>query len=99
MAQYINIERKVDFDMAISIKDPEADELARRLADQTGETITQALKQALRERLIRIRGRHDRTGVSGRLVAIGRRCAAHMRSPGDSPDHGDLFYDERGLPR
>jgi antitoxin VapB len=85
--------------MAISIKDPETDELARQLADQTGETITQALKQALRERLIRIAGRHRRRGVSGRLLAIGRRCAAHMQRPGDSLDHGDLFYDEQGLPR
>jgi len=85
--------------MPISIKDREADELARQLAGQTGETITQALKQALRERLIRIRGRHGRTNVSGRLLAIGRRCAAHMRSPGDALDHGDLFYDDRGLPR
>jgi antitoxin VapB len=85
--------------MAISIKDPETDELARQLADQTGETITQALKQALRERLSRVAGRRHRTGISGRLLAIGRLCASHMRQRGDSLDHGDLFYDERGLPK
>jgi antitoxin VapB len=90
---------EVDFDMAISIKDPETDELARQLAGQTGETITQALKEALRERLTRIHGRRGRTGVSARLLAIGQRCAAHMHGPGDSLDHGDLFYDERGLPK
>jgi antitoxin VapB len=85
--------------MAISIKDPETDELARKLADQTGETITQALKQALRERLARIAGRHRLAGVSVRLLTIGQRCAAHMQKAGHSLDHGDLFYDERGLPR
>jgi len=85
--------------MAISIKDHETDELARQLADRTGETITRALKQALRERLVRICGRSGRTGVSGRLLAIGQRCAAHMHEAGDSLDHGELFYDERGLPK
>jgi len=49
--------------MAISIKDPETDELPRQLADRTGETITQALKRALRERLVRIHGRSGRTGL------------------------------------
>jgi antitoxin VapB len=32
-------------------------------------------------------------------VEIGRRCAAHMRKPVSSADHGDLLYDDRGLPR
>ncbi len=85
--------------MAISIKDPETDELARRLADQTGETITQALKRALRERLVRVKGLRDRTGTASRLLAIGSRCAAHVRRPAASQDHGDFFYDERGLPK
>jgi antitoxin VapB len=85
--------------MAISIKDPETDKLARRLADQTGETITQALKKALHERLVRIAGRHDRNGLSDRLLTIGRRCADHMQGPADSLDHGELFYDEKGLPK
>ena len=85
--------------MPISIKDAETDELARMLARRTGETITEALKQALRERLARMQARRARTGVAGRLLAIGRLCAAHMGGPGNSQDHGDLFYDERGLPR
>ncbi len=40
--------------MAILIKDPEADQLIRRLADRTGESITDAVKQAVRERLERV---------------------------------------------
>lgn len=39
--------------MALNIKDPEADRLARALAAQTGETITEAVIKALRERLKR----------------------------------------------
>ena len=95
----IIIETEVEFYMAISIKDPETDGLARDLANRTGETITQALKQALRERLARIAGIDRRRGVSGRLLVIGLRCAARMQKPGDSLDHGGLFYDELGLPK
>jgi len=39
--------------MALNIKDPEALNLARQLAEQTGETITRAVTEALRERLAR----------------------------------------------
>jgi len=39
--------------MALSIKDPDADKLARALAERTGETLTEAVINALRERLER----------------------------------------------
>ena len=39
--------------MALSIKDPETDRLARELAKTTGESITEAIRAALRERLER----------------------------------------------
>jgi antitoxin VapB len=42
--------------MALSIKDPEADRLARELAAATGESLTEAVTKALRERLRVIRG-------------------------------------------
>lgn len=84
--------------MTLSIRDPEADRLAREVAALTGETITQAVKVALEERLARERDRRRRAGVA-RLLAIGERCAAHMRRPFASADHGELLYDEAGLPR
>ncbi len=37
--------------MALSIKDPEADRLARELAEATGESLTEVVVKALRERL------------------------------------------------
>ena len=40
--------------MAVLIKDEEADQLIRQLAERTGETITQAVRTAVAERLQRI---------------------------------------------
>ena len=85
--------------MALSIKDDQTDELARRLAGLTGETITIAVKEALRERLEREGRRRGKTGQAERLLEIGQRCAAHMLGPAHSLDHGDILYDEHGLPK
>lgn len=85
--------------MALSIKDRETDELARQLAEQTGESLTEAVKNALRERLERERRSGMDSGLSDRLVEIGRRCSAEMKPPFHSSDHGKLLYDEQGLPR
>ncbi len=85
--------------MALSIKDQETDDLARELAEKTGQSLTEAVKQALRERLERERRRGRESGLSDRLVEIGRRCAGQMKRPFDSADHGDHLYDEIGLPR
>ncbi|MEL4358996.1 MULTISPECIES: type II toxin-antitoxin system VapB family antitoxin [unclassified Luteococcus] len=47
--------------MPINIKDPGTDELARRLADRTGESITVAVRTAMQERMDRLEGRQHRT--------------------------------------
>ena len=85
--------------MTLSIKDPEADALARRLAEQTGESLTEAVKRALQERLERESARHPGAGLAERLLGIGRHCAAHLTPPFDSGDHASLLYDDRGLPK
>jgi antitoxin VapB len=85
--------------MPLSIEDDQTDELARRLAGLTGETITTAVKEALRERLEREGRRRGKAGRAGRLLEIGQRCAAHMPEPARSLDHGDFLYDEQGLPK
>ncbi len=49
--------------VAVLIKDPDADRLIRELAGRCGESITDAVKTAVRERLNRVpprRGRIDR---------------------------------------
>jgi hypothetical protein len=30
---------------------------------------------------------------------IGKRCAAYIKEPISSLDHGDFLYDEQGLPK
>ena len=62
--------------MALSIKNPEAERLARRLAERTGETITDAVLKALRERLQREEGRSSAQHVREELLEIAGRCAA-----------------------
>lgn len=82
--------------MTLNIKDPKARDLAQALAEETGETMTLAVIEALRERLERVqRGR--RIASADELLAIGQRCAEGLTSA--EVAHGDLLYDERGLPR
>jgi antitoxin VapB len=83
--------------MTLNIKDPEAHELARKLAKQTGETMTRAVTEALRERLARLTRTQKPEATADDLLAIGRRCAATLK--GKPVDHGSLLYDERGLPK
>jgi antitoxin VapB len=84
--------------MSLNIKSEEAHRLARQLAALTGETMTAAVINALREQLERACAKRD-SGLAGRLLAIGRDCAARLKEPYRSADHGDLLYDERGLPQ
>ena len=63
--------------MALSLKDPETDRLTRALAALTGETLTEAIRKALAERLERERVRRGHPGgLAGRIREIGEQCAA-----------------------
>ena len=84
--------------MALSLKHPEADRLAREVASRTGETLTTAVVVALRERLARLRGRSKRRSLRDELREIGRRCA-ELPTLDERPADEILDYDERGLPR
>lgn len=83
--------------MTLNIKDPEAHKLARKITEQTGETMTRAVTEALRERLSRLNKSRKSKSTAEDLLAIGRRCAATLK--GTPVDHAALLYDERGLPR
>ena len=72
--------------------------MAQELARLTGESMTAAVTQAMRERLDRVR-RERAVGLAERLLAIGKDCAAHLKEPFRTVDHGDLLYDESGFPR
>ena len=83
--------------MALSIKDPEADRLAREVAKATGETLTTAVVQSLRERLARVR-RVRGPRLSEELLKIARHCAQLPVQDRRSPEE-IIGYDEHGLPR
>ncbi|NEW87336.1 PSK operon transcription factor [Rhodopseudomonas sp. WA056] len=84
--------------MALSIKDPETERLARNLAQATGETITQATKRALEERLRRVGGQSRRAELLEDMAAIRQRWRA-MPVRDDGTADEILGYDEQGLPR
>ena len=83
--------------MTLTIKDPEAHKLARKIAKQTGETISRAITVALRERVSRLARVRNRVTTATELLAIGRRCAATLKRKPAS--HAALLYDESGLPK
>jgi len=59
--------------------------------------MTQAVTAAIRARLERVRRQRRPEATVAELLAIGHRCASTLQ---DKPvAHGDLLYDERGLPR
>lgn len=84
--------------MALSIKHLEADALARQLAALTGESLTEAVVNSLRERLRLVQGRAHAPRLEDELAAIRRRCSS---LPVLDPRGADeiLALDERGLPR
>jgi antitoxin VapB len=84
--------------MALSIKDPEAERLARTLARQTGESITTATRRALEERLRRVGNAPRRASLLEDLAASRRRWRSLPVLDGRSSED-ILGYDENGLPR
>ena len=84
--------------MSLNIKNEETHRLARELAALTGESVTTAVTEAVRERLNRLQNDHP-DALAERLLQIGKDCAIHLKEPFRSIDHADLLYDERGLPR
>jgi antitoxin VapB len=83
--------------MSLNIKDPEADTLARKLAQVTGETITEAVTVAVQERLERLRAARSRRSLADELDEIALRCAA-LPVLDERPEEEILGYDARGLP-
>ncbi len=84
--------------MVLNIKDPEADRLARELAFEAGESITEATRRALEERLNRIRARKALTTAGDGLdefIHRGRQREVLDHRPADEI----VGYDEHGLPR
>ena len=84
--------------MGISIRNPKAEELAREVAEQSGESLTQAIIHALEERLERLKGRRSATTLTEEILRISQRCSALPELDKRSPDE-ILDYDSRGVPK
>lgn len=82
--------------MAINIKDPETDALARRLAAATGERLTTAVRVAIEERWTRVNRAQQRFDRASRLNRYLER--ARQRTPVDERSVEAILYDEEGLP-
>jgi len=84
--------------MALSIRNPKAEKLARELAAESGENITQAIIQALEERLQRLRGRSKAIDLAEELMKISKRCSEIPDQDQRSPDE-ILGYGSKGVPK
>lgn len=83
--------------MALNIKSPEADRLARELTATTGESLTTAVENALRERLERERSRGRASTIARRLRALSAEL--HALPVHDARSADDIIgYDQHGLP-
>jgi antitoxin VapB len=82
--------------MALSIKTEEADRLARELADITGETLTEAVTKALRERLDRVQPRSP-VDIAQRLDRLSLEYNSYPVVDDRTADE-IIGYDENGLP-
>lgn len=86
--------------MALNIRNPEADALATELAELTGETKTEAVTRALRERLERtrrVRAMRSRRRLADEIAEIALHCSSLPRLDPRS-DEEILGYDAHGLP-
>jgi antitoxin VapB len=82
--------------VSLNIKNAETYRLVRELADATGESMTEAVTVAVRERLARVRPGIDIKHIEELIDEIHRRVP-----PGFfDVDHDELLYDdELGLPK
>lgn len=83
--------------MALSIKDPETDRLARALSEATGESLTEAIRRALQERLARETQRNARYRLETTVKRVQERLAALPVLDPRSPEEL-IGYDDHGLP-
>ena len=84
--------------MSLNIKNEETCRLVQELAELTGESLTGAVTSAVKAKLAQL---HERPKSSRfeRMMAISAETAALFKEPWKSIDHGELLYDEKGLPK
>jgi antitoxin VapB len=83
--------------MALNIRNAETEKLATAVAAMTGETKTEAVTKALKERLEKLKRRRSRRRLADELDEIARHCASLPVLDKRSDDE-IIGYDERGMP-
>jgi antitoxin VapB len=83
--------------MPISIKSEQTEMLARKLAELTGETLTEAIRASVQERYERLRRARARRSLADELNEIALRCA-RLPDVSQLSDDEILGYDESGVP-
>jgi len=84
--------------MALSIRNPRAEELVRKVAAESGENLTQAIIHALEQRLERLRGRRTISDTAQEIMKISKRCSSLPDQDQRTPEE-ILDYDQTGIPR
>ena len=84
--------------MPLNIKHAQADALARKLAEVTGQSITDVVIKALREQIQRETGRRSMRHLSDELLMISRRCSQLPDQDTRSPEE-IIGFDEHGIPK
>jgi antitoxin VapB len=81
--------------MSLNIKNEETYRLVRELAELTGESMTGAVTEAVRERLERIKSDFQ----TGDIIDLAREIRERLPPGYLDVEHGDLLYDDKGLPK
>jgi antitoxin VapB len=82
--------------MALSIKNAQAERLAKELARESGTTVTSSVIDALEHALLRVRGRKTAPSVRDAILEVSERCAALPDLDTRTPEE-ILGYDQRGV--
>ena len=85
----------------LNIKSDEAYQLASRLAELTGQSLTMAVTDALRHRVQATETEREQEAMVRDLLAIGAEIKAELDKAGGDPitsNHDWLYDDESGLP-
>lgn len=85
--------------MSLNIKNEETHQMASELAQITGQTMTQAVTEAIRRTLEEEKRKRGREGLAKRILEIGRRAAPYVDDSLTSSNIGDHLYDDEGLPK
>lgn len=83
--------------MPISIRNPKAEQLAREVAAESGENLTQAIIHALEERLEKLKGRKTAEDLVEEIMKISERCSGLPQLDARTPEE-ILGYDSKGVP-